>query len=95
MWKYQHRDKYRDWSWVERGIDMTVVKYDLLYAKQAGACAICKKEAARFKLVVDHCHVSGKTRGLLCRRCNLIAQEPAFLRKVLSYMEGGEKTAQE
>jgi hypothetical protein len=32
-------------------------------------CAICGKECD--KLVVGHCHVTGKIRGLLCSPCNL------------------------
>lgn len=32
------------------------------------ACAICKRHA---DLVVDHNHVSGEIRGLLCHTCNV------------------------
>ncbi len=46
--------------------------------KQDGKCAICKKvetsvnkKTNKFKdLSVDHCHKTGKIRGLLCSRCN-------------------------
>lgn len=37
---------------------------------QDGRCAICACE--RQELVLDHCHASGKIRGLLCRPCNAI-----------------------
>lgn len=30
-------------------------------------CAVCDRETV---LVVDHCHTSGRVRGLLCHRCN-------------------------
>ena len=44
-----------------------------LMIKQAGCCAICgqpEKELKR-KLVLDHCHITGHIRGLLCMHCNI------------------------
>ena len=46
---------------------------------QDGKCAICKREESACAsitkkvraLAVDHCHVTGNVRGLLCRACNL------------------------
>ena len=37
-------------------------------ASQQGKCKICEEEPTR--LVIDHCHSTGKVRGLLCDRCN-------------------------
>lgn len=34
-----------------------------------GCCEICGRSDVR-RLVVDHCHVTGKIRGMLCDRCN-------------------------
>lgn len=48
---------------------ITIEEYDALYAKQKGRCGICKSK--KRELVIDHCHKSGKVRGLLCRKCNL------------------------
>ena len=47
-------------------------EYDQLLTEQNGGCAIC---GARFshgevRLAVDHCHDTGKVRGLLCSNCN-------------------------
>lgn len=44
--------------------------YRELYDKQEGACAICKKQHTLLTLHVDHCHKTGKVRGLLCNYCN-------------------------
>lgn len=47
--------------------------YTRLLSEQGFACAVCKKphaEEKHKKLVVDHCHKSGKVRGLLCSKCN-------------------------
>jgi hypothetical protein len=39
---------------------------------QEARCAICNKHESTFKkrLAVDHSHVNGRVRGLLCYRCN-------------------------
>ena len=45
--------------------------YDAMLARQGGVCAACKNKKRRSgRLCVDHCHVTGKVRGLLCRNCN-------------------------
>ena len=44
-----------------------------LYNKQKGKCAICNDKFISEEdnnTVVDHCHTTGKIRGLLCRHCN-------------------------
>lgn len=48
---------------------MTECHYEALYVKQDGKCLICLKKPTR-KLTVDHCHSTGKIRGLLCNNCN-------------------------
>jgi hypothetical protein len=52
---------------------LEVADLESLYASQSGRCAICAREApirGRDGLHVDHCHVTGKVRGLLCTGCN-------------------------
>lgn len=43
-----------------------------LIKKHGDKCGICGKPRSAFKnkLSVDHSHVSGRIRGLLCFRCN-------------------------
>lgn len=48
--------------------NFSVPLYESLKEKQAGKCAIC--DAVPVRLCADHDHVSGKPRGLLCRKCN-------------------------
>jgi hypothetical protein len=45
-----------------------------MLAKQGNMCAICctPKTASIKRFAVDHCHSSGRVRGILCARCNSI-----------------------
>jgi Recombination endonuclease VII len=51
--------------------------YEALFNQQNGLCAICGKHESEVypkkpkKLCIDHCHVTGRIRGLLCEPCNL------------------------
>jgi hypothetical protein len=51
--------------------NISIEEYDIMYAKQNGVCYICNKEHLRRPLNVDHCHVTGKIRKLLCDKCNM------------------------
>lgn len=44
--------------------------YELMLLNQNGRCAICKTDNWGTTPHVDHCHTTGKVRGLLCHKCN-------------------------
>jgi len=52
---------------------ITLDEYNDMHYKQRGTCAICEKpEPIKTQpLAVDHCHDTGKVRGLLCSNCNM------------------------
>lgn len=57
---------------LKKQFGITLEQYDLMLEKQNGLCAICSEPPTDKKaLAVDHNHVSGKIRSLLCMRCNL------------------------
>lgn len=64
-------------------------EYQALLARQGGVCGICKKK--RRPLCVDHCHITGKVRGLLCHKCNLglghYDDDPVLTRAATAYLE--------
>uniref|UniRef100_A0AAU8BB03 Endonuclease VII n=1 Tax=Escherichia phage Baskent_phicoli_1 TaxID=3145031 RepID=A0AAU8BB03_9CAUD len=50
---------------------ITVDDYEEMFKRQGGVCAICHQpETGNIRMAVDHCHASGKVRGLLCKNCN-------------------------
>jgi hypothetical protein len=51
--------------------------YEDMFNKQKGICLICRCDIALFGdkstvSHVDHCHITGKVRGLLCNYCNSV-----------------------
>lgn len=69
---YEDRTKRR--SWLKTKYGMTPEEFDQMRDVQDGQCAICRGpqlEHYRY-LDVDHCHATGRVRGLLCRRCNTV-----------------------
>lgn len=61
-------------------------------AAQDGRCAICRTDTPGGKgdWHVDHDHASGRIRGLLCHRCNLLlgnaGDDPARLQAAITYL---------
>lgn len=53
---------------------ITPQDYEKMFANQGGCCAICctdRPGGRHGQLHVDHDHVTGIVRGLLCNRCNI------------------------
>ena len=51
---------------------VTIELYNQMLSQQNNSCKICLRHESNFKnnLSVDHCHSTGKVRGLLCPYCN-------------------------
>ncbi|MGW1805885.1 endonuclease VII domain-containing protein [Streptomyces sp. NPDC002078] len=60
-----------------------------MIASQRGLCAICLAAPA---VHVDHCHNTGRVRGVLCFNCNsglgLLRDDPDAVRRAAAYLEG-------
>ena len=81
-------------SKLKRAYGITPLQYDEMFEAQNKSCAICgtKKPGGRTKLFfIDHCHSTGKVRGLLCMRCNtglgLFMDSKKFLANAISYLK--------
>lgn len=69
---------------------ITQADYDAMFQAQKGRCKICGRRPAKGKsLHIDHDHVTGRIRGLLCSSCNhalgLFAESPERLRRAAEY----------
>ena len=77
-----------------RTFGISVDDFDAMLEAQGGRCAICRTRPEReASLHVDHCHDSGRIRGILCLNCNqgvgTFGDDPALLERAASYLRGG------
>lgn len=78
---YRHRIK---------SYGLTFEEYDNLLESQDSSCAVCGSKPNR-SLVIDHCHTTGKVRGLLCDLCNKalgnVKDNVGTLKGLIKYLE--------
>jgi hypothetical protein len=67
-YKISHRERQ-----LKQRYEITVEDYNKLLSKQNYKCAICEKLQVNLahRLSIDHNHITGKIRGLLCNPCNI------------------------
>jgi Recombination endonuclease VII len=85
-----------------RKYHLTLPQYAAMVAEREGRCDICKRvptlavggrgiRMADPKLVIDHDHVSGHVRGLLCQGCNTaiarLEDDPEIIARAIAYLE--------
>lgn len=87
--------------YLKRNYDMTYQQYQKLLLEQDFKCFLCfgpgfvmDKTRHKLNLVVDHCHSTGKVRGLLCHNCNralgLFKDNPDVLIRAAEYVKKGK-----
>jgi len=80
--------KYR----LKKNYGITIEQYDEMAQKQNHRCAICKKHQSELvqRLSVDHDHITGNIRGLLCAGCNralgVFRDDPELLMSAIGYL---------
>lgn len=89
--------KHRWTLWIMREYGLTEAQYMRIWKKQKGRCAICSCELELLgwpsdKMAnVDHCHLTGQVRALLCGPCNkglgLFKDSLGLLRQAVKYLE--------
>jgi hypothetical protein len=99
-WWKRHPEYCKNEDLVKR-FGITYDNYMEIYKQQEGVCALCgfpetaldhRTKRPRM-LAVDHCHISGNIRGLLCTKCNTglgnFLDSPDLLEKAIKYIKAG------
>lgn len=91
-WIEKNRDKYllsKKKSVLKHKYGMSLEEYDTLLIKQESKCAICGDKEKL--LAIDHCHKTGKIRGLLCHLCNraigMMKDDTLILERAITYLK--------
>ena len=73
---------------LKRRYNVDAVQVEWLKLQQGGVCAICRKNEP---VHVDHDHLTGRVRGILCFNCNRglgkLGDDADLLRKALDYLQ--------
>jgi len=100
-WRDAHKMTVKDWQKANpikrqaqrlRKYNMTPEQHSQMLEAQKGVCAICRTapHGAKNFPMVDHCHASGRVRGLLCSNCNQalgkFKDDPDLLRAAIAYL---------
>jgi hypothetical protein len=83
---------------LKRNFNITLEKYNEILISQNYKCCICNNYETSYRnevLSVDHCHNTGKIRGLLCNTCNralgLFKDNVELLTNAIKYLNNNEK----
>lgn len=90
-------ERYRNKN-LKRKYGIDTIEYDRMLKSQDGKCKICGTDRPGIKgrrFAVDHNHVTGEVRGLLCLRCNLLIghakDDIQILQKAMEYLNGSKE----
>lgn len=90
-WYIKNKDRKKEYH-IRKAFGIDISKYNIILKNQNNKCAICDIDNNNLNrsLVIDHCHKTGKIRGLLCGRCNLmlgnIKDNKNILKKMIKYL---------
>lgn len=78
---------------LKKNFGLTIDQYSQLLEKQNRKCAVCKVfNNSQRHFPVDHDHVTGKVRGLLCPNCNMaigmFKENKEIIKAALDYLSG-------
>lgn len=89
-WNRENADRVRDRQYMTM-YGITLDQYNGLVELQNGVCRLCGAVEKK-KLSVDHDHLTGVVRGLLCNKCNtaigMLGDTAEALLRVVDYIKG-------
>jgi hypothetical protein len=90
--RYQNNKQYVRERTLKKLYNLTLEQWQTLLESQFNRCKICKTDSPGLKgWATDHCHTTGKVRGILCNFCNtglgLFKDNILILQEAIKYLE--------
>lgn len=91
IWYTNNKKRKKEYN-LKRLYGITIDEYNDIFTFQNGKCIGCNRHQEELKraLCVDHCHTTGKVRGLLCHSCNslvgFINNDIKILKNLINYI---------
>lgn len=86
-YRIKHPETLRSYK-LKTKYGISISEYEELYKSQNGKCFLCE---SKDNLCIDHNHISGKVRSILCKKCNtalgMVNDNSLLLRKMADYIE--------
>lgn len=102
QWQIANKTKTREH--VRKAVyGLTVEDVRVLFLSQNRRCPVCERpghvgargegQPHEVQLVVEHCHATGRVRGLVCQRCNLLISNHTskMLRRAADFVAAAER----
>lgn len=96
QWRNANIEKLK-WQRREREYGLTQEQAEALVTAQGGGCGVCREPLSDLLAAhVDHCHETGRVRGILCPPCNKglghFGDDPERLRRAADYIDSAYAT---
>lgn len=90
--KNPERSKFNSWKFkLKKKFGLEAAEYQAMHDTQHGKCAICCQPSPNQALSVDHNHITGQIRALLCSKCNfaigLFKEDVVRLESAIHYLK--------
>lgn len=85
--------KERESARIKRNHNLSLNEYNIMLEKQNNNCCICGEtlKTGSGGRAIDHCHISGRIRGIVCQPCNvtmgLLKENTETLQSMITYLE--------
>lgn len=90
LWRQKNARRLKD-TRLRATFGISIEQYETMRLEQGGVCKICSRVPGKKGLAVDHCHATGRIRGLLCSSCNtslgLMRENRTAIESMVRYLQ--------